>query len=206
MALRWKSDLELGIFELDLKKEELFTRFEEFTETIDKESGPDEIGDFLGYLESYAKHFEFEEHLQDKSNFPERKDHAAAHLQFIQDLDMFRGRLRDGEDAKEITIAVKGMMIRWLIKHSSSLDKEFRNFLLARSEKSKMDLVREKLGDILVESGLINQDTLAQALESQKQSGKLLGAVLIDMGAIKLQEVINAQAIQNGMLARDCLK
>ena len=204
MALQWKSDLELGIFELDMRTEELFARFGNFSEATDKEHSPDAVGEFLGYLEGYAReHFKFEEHLQEKSNFPGREEHAAEHRQFIQELDLFRGRLHAGEDIKEITLAVKGMMIRWLIKHNNNMDKKSRDHLLAISENAKTSLSREKLGDILVEAGLVEPEMVAQALESQKKSGKLLGAVLIEMGAIDLQEVMNAQAIQNGMLSRD---
>ena len=206
MALQWKSDLELGIFELDMKTEELFARFGDFSAATEEHS-PDEIGEFLGYLESYTReHLKFEEHLQDKSNFPGRKEHAAEHEQLIQELDQFRGRLNAGEDIKEITLAIKGKMIRWLIKHNNHMDKAYRDHLLAISENTKLSMSREKLGDILVESGLVAPEMLVQALESQKRSGKLLGATLVEMGAINLQEVMNAQAIQNGMLSRDCLR
>ena len=207
MPLRWKSELELGIFELDTKQEELFVRFEDFSEKTEQEYGSKEVGEFLGYLDGYAReHFEFEEDLQDKSNFPGQKEHAAEHRQFVQELDVFRERLVAGEDVKEIALLLKRLMIRWLIKHNNNLDKVFRDYLLAISERTKVILSREKLGEILVESGLVEAETLELALESQKQTGKLLGAVLIEMGAIKLQAVIEAQAVQNGMLSRECLK
>jgi hypothetical protein len=54
-----------------------------------------------------------------------------------------------------------------------------------------------------VESGLITCATLEHALENQKSCGKLLGAVMVDMGVLNVEEVIDAQAVQKGMLKAD---
>lgn len=74
---------------------------------------------------------------------------------------------------------------------------EIGHALLAQEGKSRFT---KKMGNILVESGLITYATLEHALESQKSCGKLLGAVLVDMGVLNIEEVIDAQATQNGML------
>jgi DNA mismatch repair ATPase MutS len=44
--------------------------------------------------------------------------------------------------------------------------------------------MRRPIGDILVERGLITPKQLAAAVKEQKRSGKLLGEILIDHGAI----------------------
>jgi hypothetical protein len=41
-----------------------------------------------------------------------------------------------------------------------------------------------KLGEVLVNQGLISEDMLAQAVEEQKTDGERLGATLIRMGFI----------------------
>ena len=200
MSLHWNSDLESGIFELDLKQQELYAEFEDFPEKIEGH-GPEEIGRFIDYLDGYAReYFRFEEHLQEKSHFPGHEGHAMAHRHFIEELAGFKARLVAGEEAKGISLALKGMMIRWIITHSNHLDKEFNDYLLAASAAAGRDLIGKKFGNILVDSGRIGSEVLEQALTLQKESGKLLGAVLVEMGAIDLQEVIDAQAIQKGML------
>jgi hemerythrin-like metal-binding protein len=67
------------------------------------------------------------------------------------------------------------------------------------SQEGKKRLAK-KLGAILVESGLISQVTLDHALELQKESGKMLGALLVDMGVISTEQIIEAQAVQKGIL------
>jgi hypothetical protein len=44
--------------------------------------------------------------------------------------------------------------------------------------------MRRPIGDILVEKGLITPAQLETAVEEQKRTGKLLGEILIDHGAI----------------------
>ena len=58
----------------------------------------------------------------------------------------------------------------------------------------------KKLGRILVESGLITQDTLDKALELQEHSEKKLGSLLVEMGVIGTEEIVEAHALQQGLL------
>jgi hemerythrin-like metal-binding protein len=267
MALHWSTELELGIGELDVQQQELFAEFELFSEAVEKEYKRDEIDRFIAYLGHYTEeHFGYEERLQERANFPGREEHLAAHRHFVEEVESFKAALNSGKDSREVSIALKGMMIRWIITHSRHLDLQFNNYLLIAAENAKQEsaskklgeilveyqtvsqvtvdralvkqqqtgqklglilvemgvvskediskallaqegrsIFTEKLGHILVESGLIAYETLERALESQKLSGKLVGAVLVAMGVIDVQEVMFAQAIQKGMLQRDAI-
>ncbi len=55
---------------------------------------------------------------------------------------------------------------------------------------------RKKLGECLVEAGLIDEKTLANALEIQKVQRKKIGQVLIDMGVADDHEIAKALARQ----------
>jgi hypothetical protein len=44
--------------------------------------------------------------------------------------------------------------------------------------------VKRRLGDIIVERGLITPEQLSQALETQRESGTKLGEVLVELGFI----------------------
>ena len=55
---------------------------------------------------------------------------------------------------------------------------------------------RKRIGNLLVQAGIISIKTLERALEMQKGSGKRLGALLKDMGIITEEEVIEALAKQ----------
>lgn len=55
---------------------------------------------------------------------------------------------------------------------------------------------RKRLGDILVDAGLIDPKTLFKALEIQKVEKKRIGQILIDMGAAGEEEIAKAVARQ----------
>jgi type IV pilus assembly protein PilB len=65
-----------------------------------------------------------------------------------------------------------------------------------RSRERKDPVSRRKLGDILIETGLLAPDKLVEALERQKGTNKRLGHVLIEMKTISEEEIAFALAMQ----------
>jgi len=59
-------------------------------------------------------------------------------------------------------------------------------------------LVSKQLGEILKESGIITDVQLKKALEAQKETGYLIGEMLISMGYAKEEEIARALTIQYG--------
>jgi type IV pilus assembly protein PilB len=55
---------------------------------------------------------------------------------------------------------------------------------------------RKLIGQMLIERGLITQDQLDQALETQKQSTQMIGEILVDLGFVQRQPVYEALAEQ----------
>ncbi len=199
MPLQWSSDLEVGIFELDAQQRELFSRFEAFSDDIEKEHGHNGVADFIGFLDGYAHgHLKYEEHLQDKTGFPGRNEHRTAHRHFMDELESIKARMNSGGDTKELAFLIKGMLIRWIITHSKHLDKEFSDFLLAASEKAEQEFVKKRLGEILVASDLVSRATLERALERQKETGKRLGIILLEMGVAGKEDISSALMVQEG--------
>ncbi|MEO1130051.1 MAG: ATPase, T2SS/T4P/T4SS family [Planctomycetota bacterium] len=58
---------------------------------------------------------------------------------------------------------------------------------------------RKKLGEILVEQGIVSADQVETALGMQKGAGKRIGEILIDAGFAKEEEIAQALAKQFGM-------
>jgi len=56
-----------------------------------------------------------------------------------------------------------------------------------------------RLGDILIEKGVISKEDLEQALVEQEKSGKLLGKILLNKGLIDEKELYQALAEQDGV-------
>jgi CheY-like chemotaxis protein len=61
-----------------------------------------------------------------------------------------------------------------------------------------MDDNRKKIGDVLVEAGIITETTLERALARQRGTSKRLGIVLEEMGVITEEELAEALAKQSG--------
>ncbi|MEP0815422.1 MAG: Flp pilus assembly complex ATPase component TadA [bacterium] len=59
--------------------------------------------------------------------------------------------------------------------------------------------MQKKLGDMLVDEGILSLDKLKEALDSQKQSGKRLGEVIIEMQLAVEEEVQDVLAKQLGI-------
>lgn len=60
-------------------------------------------------------------------------------------------------------------------------------------------LVKKKLGEILIEAGLVREVQINEALKQQKGSGEPLGEVLVRMGILKEEDIAYALARQYGL-------
>ena len=56
----------------------------------------------------------------------------------------------------------------------------------------------QRIGDILVHNGVISQNDLTRALDDQKTSNEKIGAILIKLGCINEDELIDAYSQQMG--------
>lgn len=62
--------------------------------------------------------------------------------------------------------------------------------------KNVWSFARKRLGDILLETGLITQSQLSEALADQKNSGKKLGEILVSKGYITKKSIIEVLEVQ----------
>jgi len=60
---------------------------------------------------------------------------------------------------------------------------------------------KTRLGEALVEEGLISQDQLAQMLAQQKATGRMLGEMLVDQGVINSTAMLRVLARQLGVMS-----
>jgi twitching motility protein PilT len=65
---------------------------------------------------------------------------------------------------------------------------------------------KQRLGEILVENGLINTNQLKDALKRQAQTGGQIGSLLVEMGAIKTDDLLNFLSQQLGIPAANLFK
>ena len=68
-----------------------------------------------------------------------------------------------------------------------------------RGKKTMAQKKRQKLGQILVESGVITDSGVGQALEHAKQNDMRIGEAMVALGLVDEEELAKAVAIQSGM-------
>lgn len=59
-------------------------------------------------------------------------------------------------------------------------------------------IINKKLGDLLIERNVINQEQLDQALDVQKEKGGLIGEILVSLGYAKEEDIAQALTAQYG--------
>jgi type IV pilus assembly protein PilB len=66
------------------------------------------------------------------------------------------------------------------------------------SEQGKVAVQKKRLGDFLVENGLLEPEELKKALEEQRRTGKKLGEVLVNLKVVTENQLVQTLAIQLG--------
>src|SRR2546426_6223681 len=75
-----------------------------------------------------------------------------------------------------------------------------------KPEESGSPKRRRKLGQVLMEAGLLSQDQLTKALEECARSGKRLGEYLVDQGIVSEHDLTSCLSNQLGFLFVDLAK
>ena len=71
MYINWDLTLDIGIDSIDNQHKELFNRLDQLLSSIDEGRSNDEVIKTLDFLEEYVvKHFNEEEEIQNKINYP----------------------------------------------------------------------------------------------------------------------------------------
>lgn len=60
-------------------------------------------------------------------------------------------------------------------------------------------IVKMKLGEILMEAGLIKEEHIKVALEKQQKTGKMLGEILVELGFVTEEDIAQAISKQFGL-------
>jgi len=77
------------------------------------------------------------------------------------------------------------------MKNNSLKQRKYNN-----TQQKKEPVTRRKLGELLIETGLISPEKLKEALRTQKNTGKRLGQILIEARHISEEEIAFAVAMQ----------
>lgn len=124
MPFQWTPNLRVGVDEIDAQHKELFSRVNALMEAMAQGKGRTEVEQTIQFLGDYVVlHFDAEEALMARINYPELTTHRVQHTSFKQVYMAFRRNFdRDGV-TPTLTLQVQRHLADWLVNHIGKSDK-----------------------------------------------------------------------------------
>ncbi len=125
----WTPALSVGVDLIDDQHKTWFEKAEKLFEAGKNRQAKEYIGEMLEFLDSYTKkHFADEEEYMLSINYPEYEDQKKAHSEFIAQLTELRDNYNTSGGNIMVIINANKMVIGWLTKHISGMDKKIGVF------------------------------------------------------------------------------
>lgn len=125
MAYSWDKSLETGNAEIDQQHKSIIEAINGLLEACSQGKGRTEVENTLKFLQDYVvKHFNDEEKLQLKSNYPEYNEHKKKHEAFKKTVNEIVQEYNTGGASIQLVAKVNTSVAGWLITHIKSDDKK----------------------------------------------------------------------------------
>ena len=112
----WSDKYCIGVDEVDAQHEELFNKANSFIYAVKHNHGNSEIGNMLKILINYTNvHFESEEELMGKIQYPKLPDHHKLHKDLVNDIVNILKKIKNGERYNAIELI--RFLEDWLSHH-----------------------------------------------------------------------------------------
>lgn len=211
MAIEYPSELISGIPEIDQQHQDLFFMYNEFSEALGDGKSEEAVFRLFASLEDFtANHFSYEERLIEKSGYPKAEVHIQEHAHTIETLKRFKEIIHSEPLTKELLLSIARQLIRVLVNHVKNCDVRVCRHLLGLKELNRSaaapcaaDGRDKRIGEIMVDLKMVRPESVELALDRQREIGQRLGDLLVAMGAAKAEDVIEAYAIQIGILGKN---
>lgn len=130
MYLEWDNNLNTGIHEIDKQHKELFKCLNQLLVSMKDGQGESEVIKTLNFLEDYVyKHFEDEENIQKKYNYPKYTEQHNQHEQFKKELKKLRETFQKQGTSTLLALNAQKNIVTWCKNHIMILDKELGEYL-----------------------------------------------------------------------------
>ncbi|OOM82081.1 bacteriohemerythrin [Clostridium puniceum] len=131
MYLNWDWTLDIGIDSIDNQHKELFNRLDQLFTSIKDGKGNDEVIKTLDFLEEYViEHFNEEEEIQNKINYPLFNIQHMQHEEFKSELKEFRRVFETQGASTLLALNIQQKLVDWFKNHIMNLDKDLGDFLI----------------------------------------------------------------------------
>mgnify|MGYP006274081341 CR=1 FL=1 len=124
-VFEWDDSFLVGVDLIDEQHKELFKRINDLIKANKKNKGKEKIEDTLEFLEDYTvKHFNDEEDLQQKYNYPHHEQHHEIHENFVQEINDFKNDFTDGKVDTAKMMKFNKRITQWLVNHVKGIDQK----------------------------------------------------------------------------------
>ncbi|QOR35286.1 hemerythrin family protein [Clostridium sp. 'deep sea'] len=127
----WKNEYSVGVDVIDQQHQKLFEIGRKIHKLLVTYSGQDSfntISNLIGELSNYtAYHFQTEEELFNKYNYPDTESHIKEHQYFIDYLNSLNLGVID-DNQKDAIMDLLKFISKWIFRHINSTDFQYRDF------------------------------------------------------------------------------
>jgi hemerythrin len=130
MSIKWRSDLEIGIEEIDNQHKALVNAVNDFLQACTQGKGKEEVGKTLNFLSDYVvTHFNYEQEYQKKYGYPKYEQHLNMHQSFLEEADNMKKKFEQEGPSLHFTVQFSKKVVNWIITHIGGADAEFAAYV-----------------------------------------------------------------------------
>ena len=124
-GLVWSSTFDTGQPVIDEQHHKLFLLIDELTTCIEDGSDKEKLKDTLDFLIDYTvKHFNDEEEIQLKYEYPMYKRHKVLHEDFKDSVSELVNNYESNENTDELGAGVNEILTKWMVYHILNEDRK----------------------------------------------------------------------------------
>lgn len=133
MGLAWDDSFVLGIDEIDQQHRSIVEHFTKFSEAVQDGSAKDVLAEMATFLVEYAQlHFATEERYMLRYEYPRIEEQRSEHGDFTRDAAELVKKIQEEGASRELSLALTGKLVRWVIQHVRNHDRDMVNFVRER--------------------------------------------------------------------------
>lgn len=138
----WREEYKIGVELVDEQHQELFKRLGDFIQTVrsdrEKLEKKKEVERTLNFMGEYVvTHFDAEEALQKRYNYPDFEKHHQIHEDFKAEVAEFQHKYSENEYDEDFLLQFSGRLLTWLINHVASTDQDIGEHINSVKEKEE---------------------------------------------------------------------
>lgn len=126
--IRWTNEYSVSVPEIDQEHQFLITALNDFYDGIVFGSTKEKLIKLVENLVFYTKfHFQHEEELMARLNYPGLEAHKKEHFEFVASVSDFETRLKEG--TLQASLEVTAFLKDWILNHILHSDKKIELFM-----------------------------------------------------------------------------